>query len=365
MKKYILFAFIAVFLLVGVRPASAATIAELQAQIQALSDQLRTLKLKASVVDPALTKQPTAEEEKILEAFVTGLKVVNSPVDPITCVKISRSLYFGKGDANTAGEVSILQRFLKAQGYYTHPTITGFFGPATEDAVERFQAAEGVVSVGTPDTTGFGAVGGRTRGAIEKRGCNTTATNSVLGEIAIKLLSPNGGEKLEPGRTYEIKWRADNYPDDNLVILKLKNSTTGSYDFTILSNYCAWEGSPCISLKAGSYLWTVPTSIPSGTYTMWLSCGKPTAEAFCLLRSMMKVMLLLRLCLMVTKNQSLFFLLMEEKNGGVQILSSRGQLTLRPRILLCIYIVRLLETFMVRPFYLMQLEARRLIPYRQ
>lgn len=79
------------------------------------------------------------------------------------CLQISRNLYMGVDDASTAGEVTKLQQFLKNTGDYDYPKVTGYFGPATEAAVQRWQKRMGVVSSGSPDTNGFGLVGPMTR----------------------------------------------------------------------------------------------------------------------------------------------------------------------------------------------------------
>jgi hypothetical protein len=60
-------------------------------------------------------------------------------------------------------DVSELQRYLKTQGFYTYPEITGYYGPATLLAVQDFQRAKSIVSYGTPSTTGYGVVGPATR----------------------------------------------------------------------------------------------------------------------------------------------------------------------------------------------------------
>jgi peptidoglycan hydrolase-like protein with peptidoglycan-binding domain len=39
---------------------------------------------------------------------------------------------------------------------------SAYFGPLTEKAVQRFQVKHGIVSSGTPQTSGFGAVGPKT-----------------------------------------------------------------------------------------------------------------------------------------------------------------------------------------------------------
>jgi len=50
------------------------------------------------------------------------------------------------GSAGT--DVSSVQQFLKVQGFYTYPTITGYFGSATKDAVIAFQKSQGIDPLG-------------------------------------------------------------------------------------------------------------------------------------------------------------------------------------------------------------------------
>src|SRR3989344_3866609 len=83
-----------------------------------------------------------------------------------SCLVLTRDLYTDLDDALTHGEISSLQRFLAQNcSIYPEGRVTGYFGPATERAVQRWQAQNGVVSGGTPDSTGFGFVGPRTRAA--------------------------------------------------------------------------------------------------------------------------------------------------------------------------------------------------------
>ncbi len=46
--------------------------------------------------------------------------------------------------------------------------VTGYFGDLTLQAVQRWQAAHGIVSSGDPGSTGFGIIGPRTRGEMDK-----------------------------------------------------------------------------------------------------------------------------------------------------------------------------------------------------
>jgi len=84
-----------------------------------------------------------------------------------TPVGLKYNLYLGVKDNETGGDVTKLQRFL-AQDTSVYPAglVTGFFGPMTELAVQKWQAKNNVVSSGAPDTTGYGVVGPKTRGRM-------------------------------------------------------------------------------------------------------------------------------------------------------------------------------------------------------
>ncbi|OGZ19357.1 MAG: hypothetical protein A2494_02545 [Candidatus Lloydbacteria bacterium RIFOXYC12_FULL_46_25] len=60
-------------------------------------------------------------------------------------------------------DVRELQETLRAiPGIYPSGFVTGYFGAQTESAVKRFQVKEGIVTSGSPRTTGYGQVGPRT-----------------------------------------------------------------------------------------------------------------------------------------------------------------------------------------------------------
>lgn len=65
------------------------------------------------------------------------------------------------------GDVTSLQTYLATNAsIYPSGLVTGFFGPLTQAAVARFQTAQGIVSSGTPATTGYGRVGPATLARI-------------------------------------------------------------------------------------------------------------------------------------------------------------------------------------------------------
>ena len=67
----------------------------------------------------------------------------------------------------SGGDVTSLQTFLAADAtLYPSGLVTGYFGQLTKAGVERFQTRNGIISSGTPATTGYGRVGPATRAAI-------------------------------------------------------------------------------------------------------------------------------------------------------------------------------------------------------
>lgn len=102
------------------------------------------------------------------------------------CPAISYTLYADRTDSDTAGQVTRLQNYLKnttirnssGQTVQVYPEglITGFFGPLTEQAVERFQCALGIVCSGEPNTTGYGQVGPVTQAAMQAHCGGNTGT---------------------------------------------------------------------------------------------------------------------------------------------------------------------------------------------
>ncbi|MEK7584414.1 MAG: peptidoglycan-binding protein [Patescibacteria group bacterium] len=73
----------------------------------------------------------------------TLINTENAPAS-LTSYTFTRDLALG----STGTEVSELQRALKALGFFTYPTITGYFGALTRDAVITFQRANGIFPVG-------------------------------------------------------------------------------------------------------------------------------------------------------------------------------------------------------------------------
>lgn len=105
------------------------------------------------------------------------------------CVNLSYNLYSDQSDSTTNGEVTKLQQFL-AQDSSIYPAglITGYFGPMTEAAVQRWQARNGIVSSGSADTTGYGYVGPRTRAAMSCGGSTSANANTITNPLTTYTL---------------------------------------------------------------------------------------------------------------------------------------------------------------------------------
>jgi len=88
---------------------------------------------------------------------------------PGMCPIIDRALSIGA----RGSDVTMLQQFFITQNLLSSDSATGFFGQLTQAAVQGWQRSQGVVSSGTPITTGYGVVGRLTLASI-LRACTTT-----------------------------------------------------------------------------------------------------------------------------------------------------------------------------------------------
>src|SRR3989344_4789781 len=163
MFKKIAFAGAGVLLLASPLLVSAQTADSVQAKIAALLAQVQELQQILVQLQSGLGTSDTLNSSGT-SAGTSG------------CIVITHSMGVDDADATTGGDVTRLQQFLRSQ-YNNFPAATGFFGPITEAAVRQWQSEHGIVSSGTPDTTGYGYVGPRTIAAI-KLTCGGSTTNT-------------------------------------------------------------------------------------------------------------------------------------------------------------------------------------------
>lgn len=96
-----------------------------------------------------------------LQARIAAVSSIPS-APAVGSISLSRNLALGA----RGSDVVSLQTFLIGQGLLASDSATGYFGYQTQSAVQGWQSSHGIVSSGDPDSTGFGAVGPRTRAAI-------------------------------------------------------------------------------------------------------------------------------------------------------------------------------------------------------
>src|SRR3989338_659947 len=117
------------------------------------------------------------------------------------CPNFTYNLYLGLNDSETEGQATQLQKFL-AQDSIVYPEghMTGFYGPLTKQAVKRWQAKNGLVSSGSPDTTGYGVMGVQTREKI-RAFCPTPLPIPIPPQTCPQYSSPfcQANEKITPG----------------------------------------------------------------------------------------------------------------------------------------------------------------------
>lgn len=138
----------------------------------------------ALVVIPQIAKAVTIDELLAqiasLQAQILALQGGGSSGGTGTGLNLTTSLNPGaRGQA-----VTDLQTALKSDSaLYPEGLVTGFYGSLTTAAVQRFQAKYGIVSSGTPTTTGYGRVGPLTRAKL----------NEVFGGTATTPTTPGTG----------------------------------------------------------------------------------------------------------------------------------------------------------------------------
>ncbi|KKU79468.1 MAG: hypothetical protein UY04_C0008G0008 [Parcubacteria group bacterium GW2011_GWA2_47_7] len=85
----------------------------------------------------------------VLVAFLSGASLASAAT-------LTRSLDLGM----SGSDVTAIQTFLSTDlTLYPSGLVTGYYGQLTKAGIERFQARNGIVSGGTPETTGYGRVG--------------------------------------------------------------------------------------------------------------------------------------------------------------------------------------------------------------
>ena len=124
---------------------------------------------------------------------------VNAQTTPVQSYSFNNDLTLG----SSGPDVVQLQTWLMNNGYNI-PSLAsstvqpGYFGSQTQSALMLYQR-----SIGLP---AYGFFGPMTRGYFNKGGCNGNDNNSC--NTAFRITSPNGGENINIGQTYNITWNS-------------------------------------------------------------------------------------------------------------------------------------------------------------
>lgn len=194
---------------------------------------------------------------------------------------------------NQNQDVRDLQNFLAEHNFLADGSVSGYYGPLTRQAVREFQASQNIVSSGTAATTGYGAVGVRTRTAINTIACGDVGGSTGSGttnqtpttEQSVVLTADK--TNVTSGQAVTLTWRANGNPTscstsfDTLTIDSAKQGTKILYPTSpaIYVFTCAYgSGTSASDLKSDSVRISVDGSttgvIPNGQNEVSITADK-------------------------------------------------------------------------------------------
>jgi peptidoglycan hydrolase-like protein with peptidoglycan-binding domain len=128
-------------------------------------------------------------------SLATGLALL-AIATPAFAASISTQMNIGARGA----DVTTLQQTLAADStLYPEGTVSGYFGALTSAAVKRFQAKYGIVSSGSPSTTGYGRVGPATIAkfnAVYGNGTASTDGAPIIMGVTVATSSVGGATMM-------------------------------------------------------------------------------------------------------------------------------------------------------------------------
>ena len=243
--------------LISSQPARGQTVEELQAQIERLQQLIQQLQqqLQSQLPTQAVTPPPSQ-----------------------WCYNFNVDLYFGK----SGRDVSALQIALEKEGFTisSYEKERAYFGDTTLSAVIKFQekyASEILTPLGLVSGTGY--VGASTRAKLNQLyGCIIPSPPLPPTVPSIAVVSPNGGEVWEIGKTYEIKWRQQVKlpPGEKMDIFLVKWAI--SFPSLPQPVFVIATGIP---VEQESYSWTIPSIItPGRDYAVFIQRVSPDKKDF-------------------------------------------------------------------------------------
>jgi peptidoglycan hydrolase-like protein with peptidoglycan-binding domain len=182
------------------------------------------------------------------------------------------------GLGSRGADVTSLQQYLAANpSFYPAGLVTGYYGTLTEEAVEKFQTFYGIVSSGTPASTGFGRVGPRTLAKINSLMTGGVASASgpttapAISNVAISVGNTSANVSWSTNENSQSKvYYGTSYPQ--------MTETQADYTAPYISGQTQSDSNPVVShslsvqgLNPGTtYYYVVQSSDPSGnTSVTW------------------------------------------------------------------------------------------------
>lgn len=250
---------------------------------------------------------------KQLQAQIQSLQAQIADLrDEVKSVKLELKFSRALAQGATGDDVKQLQEFLKTfTGSYPDGSITGYFGPLTETAVKKFQAQNGIESVGivgpktqdklnvlaaaipttqtttsptpimsatpvtssgqtttvpaspaTPSAVPYPGTEvqtlptARTMPATSATLCRTPIGVQIQPDV-VTVLSPNGGEKWQVGGTYTIKYSARDTVGNKALLIYLEKG----YDAPTTKTGANSSQLIGVTTNLESYTYTVSTNV--------------------------------------------------------------------------------------------------------
>jgi peptidoglycan hydrolase-like protein with peptidoglycan-binding domain len=139
-------------------------------------------------------------------------------------------------------QVTELQTYLSTdRNIYPSGLITGYFGSFTQSGVQKFQSTQGIVSAGTPETTGYGRVGPKTMSVLNTfigGGVTNQVYRDTVPVLSAPLVQKNNTSATITWTTSEPTQGQVNYDSTSLRA----SETTGIHQQPYVSGSIAIDG---------------------------------------------------------------------------------------------------------------------------
>jgi hypothetical protein len=203
----------------------------------------------------------------------TGV-TANTTTSAPACLQVNTTM--NRGDSGES--VRLLQQFLVQQGVYSSTLVTAYFGPATEAGVQAWQSRHGIVSSGTPSSTGYGRVGPSTLRAM-RSGCTAgTYSGATTAPSTTVTTVPSAPVTVAVERyTLGLNTTRGSAPLTVIADFTITGSSCTSYvldwgDGSLPVSYNSNSSTDCTALPINittNHIYTSP-----GTYTVRFKNGK-------------------------------------------------------------------------------------------